>query len=253
MLSRARIEVSLVRAAQVCVLLAILMCAACKRMDGLSSGLESRHVGQPVSQPQSRFAPLTYVALGDSTGVGLGARNGGGYVERLFAKMRHAQPQGQLVNLSVVNATASDVLHKQMPRLAGSSPTIITLGIGANDVMAGVDEESFGKAYEEILASVQKTGATIVVMTIPNLTMAPALAGIKREELAKRVEKFNRRIEGAATRDHILLVDLYHNGDKEIEPVSRFFSSDGLHPSDEGYAYWTEMIWSKIEKTIVKQ
>jgi hypothetical protein len=31
--------------------------------------------------------PIVYVALGDSTGAGVGARNGGSYVARLFKRL----------------------------------------------------------------------------------------------------------------------------------------------------------------------
>jgi len=142
------------------------------------------------------------------------------------------------------------VLHKQMPRATGVHPTIITVGIGANDVMAGVDEASFARAYQDITASAKKTGATVVVMTIPNIAAAPAMAAFRHSDVAARVEKFNRQIEDAAMRDDLLLVDLYRADGKNVETTLNFFSSDGLHPSDEGYAFWAEIAWSKIEQTI---
>ncbi len=232
------------------MLLTLLACAACAQTGGTTWEYERHGKEWRVPQPQGDSASLVYVALGDSTGVGLGARNGGGYVERLFAKMRRAHPEARLFNLSAVNATTTDVLHKQMPRATGVHPTIITVCIGANDVMAGVDEESFARAYQDITASAKKTGATVVVMTIPNIAAAPAMAAFRHSDVASRAEKFNRRIEDAAARDDLLLVDLYRADGKNVETTLNFFSSDGLHPSDEGYAFWAEIAWSKIEQTI---
>ena len=53
---------------------------------------------------------VSYVALGDSTGVGVGARNGG-YVARLFQRIERVRPASRLTNLCVSGATTADVLR----------------------------------------------------------------------------------------------------------------------------------------------
>src|SRR4051794_23257213 len=50
---------------------------------------------------------IVYVALGDSTGTGLGARNGSGYVELLFERIQQIRPGSCLVNLSTAWATSA--------------------------------------------------------------------------------------------------------------------------------------------------
>lgn len=231
-------------------MLTLFMYAACVQTGEVTSGRENRREEQRTPRSQGYPVSLLYIALGDSTGVGLGARNGGGYVERLFTKMRREYPDARLINLSEVGATAIDMLHKQMPLVMDDHPTIITIGIGANDVMAGVDEEAFNNAYEGIIANAKKTGATVAVMTIPDITASPAMAALNRSDVVSRIDKFNRRIEETAARNDLLLVDLYHVDAKKGETDLNFFSSDGLHPSDEGYAFWAEIAWSKIEQTI---
>ena len=59
--------------------------------------------------------PVNYVALGDSTGVGVGARNGG-YVARLFQNIASERPESKLTNLCVSGATTADVLRSQLRR-----------------------------------------------------------------------------------------------------------------------------------------
>src|ERR671916_2521082 len=52
--------------------------------------------------------PIVYVALGDSTGAGVGAREGG-YVLRLFNRLVERRPGSRLNNLCVSGATTVDV------------------------------------------------------------------------------------------------------------------------------------------------
>ena len=40
-------------------------------------------------------APVIYTALGDSTGVGVGSKEGAGYVARLFERIKSAHPQSR--------------------------------------------------------------------------------------------------------------------------------------------------------------
>ena len=59
--------------------------------------------------------PIVYVALGDSTGAGVGAREGG-YVVRLFKHIEERRPGSKLSNLCVSGATTADVLRAQLER-----------------------------------------------------------------------------------------------------------------------------------------
>ena len=57
--------------------------------------------------------PIVYVALGDSTGSGVGAREGG-YVIRLFKRIEERRAGSKLTNLCVSGATTEDVLRGQL-------------------------------------------------------------------------------------------------------------------------------------------
>src|SRR5688572_4202337 len=57
--------------------------------------------------------PIIYLALGDSTGSGVGAREGG-YVARLFRRLETSKPGSTLTNLCVSGATSEDVLTGQL-------------------------------------------------------------------------------------------------------------------------------------------
>src|SRR5687768_4430971 len=65
------------------------------------------------SQQRKRMiaGPITYVALGDSTAVGVGGTRGG-YVSVLFRKLKEARPGSKLHNYSVSGGTTADVTRQ---------------------------------------------------------------------------------------------------------------------------------------------
>src|SRR5436853_3901934 len=141
-------------------------------------------------------APVIYTALGDSTGVGVGSKQGAGYVARLFERIKSTHPQSRLTNLCVSGATTEDVLRSQLQPAINSRPTLITLGIGINDIGHGQSLERFARNYEEIIKRLKgETSARIVVTNIPDISFAPVVPGYARDETRRRVQSFNEKIE----------------------------------------------------------
>ncbi len=205
-----------------------------------------------MSEGEAKAAgPVVYVALGDSTGVGVGARKGGGYVARLFERLERARPGSRLVNLCVSGATTADVLRSQLPRVAAAKPTLVTLGIGINDVTHGVSAEQFARNYDEIVAGLRRQpGARVVVTNIPDISHAPAVPVYFREEARRRIALFNRRIAETAGRQGVLLLDMYAKSRDLIPKHPEFFSPDGFHPSEEGYEFWAFEMWPTVKQAI---
>jgi lysophospholipase L1-like esterase len=209
-------------------------------------GERARHIFVGVVDP----ARFTYLALGDSTGIGVGAREGGGYVERLYRRLLSLRPGALLVNLCQSGATSSDVRDDQMPRARRTTPSLITLGVGINDVTWQSPEEAFAVNLEEIAVALAALRAPVVIMNIPDLALAPAAARFDRSLYERRIEVFNEHVEGTAARHHFTLVDLF-SATKQLRGRRSLFSSDGFHPSAEGYEEWTEQLWPAVRALLV--
>jgi lysophospholipase L1-like esterase len=195
--------------------------------------------------------PVVYVALGDSTGVGVGARKGGGYVARLFGRIERVRPGSRLVNLCVSGATTGDVLRGQVGRVGEARPSLVTLGIGINDLTRMTAPEQFARNFEEIVARVrQQTDAAVVVSSLPDISHAPRVPGFLRGEARRRLRLFNERIADAAARHGLYLADSYAKSAEVIPKHPEFFSTDGFHPSDEGYEFWAFEMWPVVKRAI---
>jgi acyl-CoA thioesterase I len=216
-----------------------------------SCGGKTNEVGEAIMGEGERKAPVVYLALGDSTGVGVGARQGGGYPARLMERIERVRPGSRLVNLCVSGATTSDLLRAQVGRVGEARPTLVTVGIGINDVSRQVSPEQFARNYEEIVTRLRaQTDAPVVVTNLPDISHAPAVPVFLREEARRRIELFNARIAEIASRHGLRIVDTYAKSSAVIPTHPEFFSPDGFHPSDEGYEFWAFEMWPAVKAAI---
>jgi lysophospholipase L1-like esterase len=230
-------------------LLLVLLFAGCGQK--LSDKIYWKGEDAGAATEEERAMPVVYVALGDSTGAGVGARKGGGYVARVFERIERVRPGSRLVNLCVSGATTSDVLRSQVGRVGAARPTLVTLGIGINDVSRQVSVEQFARNYEEIILRIRKeTDAPIVLTNIPDISHAPAVPVFLRAEALRRINLFNQSIKEIAARHNILAVDAYEKSHAVIPTHPEFFSPDGFHPSDEGYEFWAVTMWPTVKQAI---
>lgn len=218
------------------------------RQNGASAPRLAHTSGNRLSDEMT--GPIRYLALGDSTGAGVGARDGG-YVARLFKRIVAHRPGSALTNLCVSGATTSDVLRGQLDRGVRADPQLVTLGIGINDIGHGVPLEQFAKNYEEIISRLRSdTKAAIVVTNIPDISSAPRIPQVLRTEYHQQIVNFNQKLEEIAGRHEVSVFDNYTVTHEQLSLHPEFFSEDGFHPSDKGYEFWAEQMWPIIGITI---
>jgi acyl-CoA thioesterase I len=198
--------------------------------------------------------PIVYLALGDSACTGVGSRNGGGgYAARLFTYIKKEDSTSRMVAPCVSGARSENVVREQLKNLSQVKPTLVTVGIGANDVINFVDIEQFTRNFEEIISRLKsETDSTLIVMNIPDVSLAPVVPPYLRGMARERVVAFNERIETIAKRENLTVVNLYDKS-REFSLRAEFFSEDGFHPSDAGYDFWAKELWVYVENTISEE
>lgn len=206
-----------------------------------------------LAAPASARAPFVYVALGDSTAVGRGGGPGRGYPDRLTRRLEAAGVPVELVNLGENGATAADVRRRQIERLSEAHPALVTVGVGINDVVRGRDVRDFESDLEAIAAAAGRTGASVVVSTLPDVSLSPSGVG-SPPSLASRIEEYNAAIRLVARRHgHAVAdVDLTSVAASRTAPGG-LFSADGFHPSARGYERWADAMWPSIERALARR
>ena len=193
---------------------------------------------------------ITYTALGDSTGAGVGAIDGG-YVLRLFKRLRRERPESTLVNLCVSGSTSADVLHSQLSRAINSNPQLVTVGVGINDIGHGVTLDEFNKNFDEILSRLKnETSAVIVVSNLPDVSASRRVPVTMRPQSQQTIIRFNNEIQKLATKHGVIVTDVFTATRDELPKHPEYFSSDGFHPSDKGYELWAEEMWGTVGKLV---
>lgn len=189
---------------------------------------------------------LRYVALGDSSAVGVGARNGG-YVEHLFQRLRRTRPGVGLLNLGVSGATSGTILSGQLPKALRSRPHVVTLAVGINDLWRGVEPHQLESNLDQIARGLVSTGAPVVLANLPDMSLAPvarlATHFLPLELISARIAAFNEAVARVVSRHGLLGVDLYTPSRVELSGSADYFSADGFHPSDTGYQRMAEHFW----------
>jgi acyl-CoA thioesterase-1 len=195
-----------------------------------------------------------YVALGDSTGVGVGADSAGGYPERLFQRLRASGVRAGILNLARSGATCADLVARQLGQVAGKRPALVTVGIGTNDVWRLVPTERFASHVQRIGDVLETSGARVVVCNIIDLAHAPAAAaaqawlGLQGPVITERVRELNAVLGTLGRRPGFEVVDLFGLGSSELAHHPEYFSPDGFHPSAAGYQRWAELCWPAVER-----
>jgi lysophospholipase L1-like esterase len=177
--------------------------------------------------------PITYVAIGASDAVGVGARDPDmdGWVSRFGARLGSSV---RIVNLGVSGSTLAQALDEQLPPALDAQPDVVTVWLAVNDLNARVPLERYAADLDRLLGQLESTHARVLVGNVPNLSGLAAYRGVDSAPLQAEVDRWNNIIGTSAERHGALLVDLHaHWQEAALHP--EYLSADGFHPSSEGY------------------
>jgi acyl-CoA thioesterase-1 len=178
--------------------------------------------------------PLTYVALGASDAVGVGAKDPEteGWVPRLGTRLG---PHVRVINLGVSGSTLHQALSEQLQPAVDAQPDVVTVWLAVNDLNARVPLERYAADLDTLLGSLQQTHTHVYVGNVPDLAALAAYRGVDPGPLSATVDAWNLVIADSAQRHGATLVDLYAHW-QDVAQHPEYLSADGFHPSSEGYA-----------------
>jgi acyl-CoA thioesterase-1 len=183
---------------------------------------------------------LYYVALGDSAAQGIGASSPQkGYVGLItIALGQSANRPVHVINLSVTGARTKDVITTQIPELQKlklPKDAVITVEIGANDMVDAFNPETFRVNLETIYA---KLPSQTVVADIPYF------GGSRFRSKETNVKQANVIIHEVAQQYKLSVAPL-HNTTSAGTGWSD--AADFFHPNNRGYRNWYKAFWSVLD------
>lgn len=188
---------------------------------------------------------LSLLALGDSIISGVGAKTLStalvGQVSLALSESLRCKVNWRA--LGSTGATAKSVLYKLIPMIRTTSPAVIILSVGVNDVTSLSTVSAWKKNLAAIirLLVLHSPNAAIVITGIPPLDEFPLLPQPLRAVFGFRGRSFQMASEKIAAKfPQAILVPV------DFEKPREKLSADGFHPSEAGYAEFGRVIGKKI-------
>ena len=192
----------------------------------------ARYAAHWQSPPAKPDGAIELVALGDSAAQAVGASAPErGWVGQLADHVQRVSGRPvHVVNLSRSGARIADVVHRQLPLLAGLRPDLVVVGVGGNDIVGSFDRERLAAQVEALVAGLP---ANSIVADVPYFMHG---------RWQRRALETTRMIHAAA-RSRGLVVASVHSAMRSQHPwrsVVHHYSADLFHPNDRGYRVWAE-------------
>ncbi len=192
--------------------------------------------------------PFTYVAVGASETVGIGANDP---VSESWPSVfyRNALARSAtLVNLGVSGATVREALDRELKPALAEEPRLVTVWLNVNDLVRQVPVEQYQRDLGTLVRALRRGGATdVLVASTPPVVDLPLLRAClpggtgcqlpfrlpSAETITERVAAYNAAISRVAEAEGAVVVDLAAAGGGRIDPT--LVAADGFHPSTEGH------------------
>jgi len=199
----------------------------------------------------SRGKPIKYLALGDSYTAGTGA-SGSAHGWPAIVAARLSQETGQKVkvtNPAVGGFTTLDLIARELSQVGRLVPDLVTILIGVNDLVRGRApagyRASLVKIYDEIAAHRAPQGRAFAI-SLPNWSVVPAAREYgDPEQIRDLTDDFNDIARDEADQRGFGWIDITAASLSGLGTPG-WIASDGLHPGDNQYAAWAEVIWHSV-------
>src|SRR5438270_13552877 len=157
-------------------------------------------------------------------------------------RRRRRQPRRQWIH-------HADLIREELPVARASSPEIVSVLIGANDIVQGSDEGSYRRRLQAIYTSVGELGlpaGRMLSISIPDFSGLPGAAPFGTAgQLRARVDAFNRIAQTEADSRGFQFADI-SGLSRERDRGDGWLAADGLHPGPWQHRAIADYLWEIV-------
>lgn len=192
----------------------------------------------PYTSSRTKGVERVLVA-GDSTAVGVGAANP---ELSIAGRLQEIYPD---VSIDVVGKSGYKAaqLLAELEKI-DSSYDLILLQIGGNDIIRFTNLSQLERTIEQLFTQAKRLSDTQILMTSGNVGLAPFFPFPLTSLYTYRTLQVRELFASTAKEYGIVYVDLFEK--RKDDPFARdpekYYATDMLHPSGEGYALWFEKL-----------
>ena len=185
----------------------------------------------------------TIIIAGDSTAFGVGALPGESTAGRLAAEFPHAR----VINVARSGANVGKVIG-QLEGCGVERADLVLIHACANDVL---EFRSVAKVEADLcvaIARAKKLSPNVILMPGHDFSVAPFFLRPMSAIITRHARKVHAMVKRVTQEMGVIFVDLIDDPKAAVfvtEP-SRYYCSDRLHPSGEGYALWFAALVAQV-------
>ena len=182
-------------------------------------------------------AKQTLLVVGDSLSAAYGMQPEQGWVHLLSERLKKDYPCVQIVNTSITGQTTSQALSTFLQSLDQYKPTIVIIGLGANDGLRGIPLGIAEGNLAKMITLAQKQNRRIILLA---MTLPPNYGAVYIKRFEAIYTSLNKRF------DVVFVPFLLENigGDRSLMRV------DGLHPNAKAQPMILTHIWPYVQPVL---
>src|SRR2546428_10776267 len=195
---------------------------------------------------------MRYLALGDSFTIGTGTTPARSFPAVLINRWWDQDLECDVRNPAVNGYTTDDLIREELPLVEAYRPDLVTVLIGANDIVAALRDAAavtkraedryrrqLRRIHERVQADAPK--AARYALPQPDWSLTPAGASFgDPADVAKAIEKFNLIAREEIEALGGTYVDIFPLMREQMK--KHMTAPDGLHPSAAAYAEWADAL-----------
>lgn len=152
-----------------------------------------------------------YVAIGDSFTEGIGDPEpqspGGhrGWADRVAEVLSERTEGFAYANLAIRGRLLRQIRDEQVDAALALRPDLISVSAGGNDIIRpGTDPDEVAARFDELIGTLRRDGATVVMFNGPDIGMTPVLRRVRG-----KVAIYNENLRVVAKRHDAIVADMW--------------------------------------------
>lgn len=204
-----------------------------------------------TSHGDPQLPQVRLVLLGDSSALGVGVGRvvdtvGGRVAELLVAEGFRVE----LSSVAVVGSRSSDLATQVARALLGPKPDVAVILVGANDATGLHRPSDAAIALGAAVTRLRAANVPVVVGTCPDLGALRAIAPPLRQVVGMLGRRVARAHYAAVRAAGGVPVDLAALTGAVFRADAGTLSSDGYHPSADGYRVWAHALMPAVREAV---